>query len=728
MSSSRSELAPSLLEPALALAMLAPLVPLANRWSLNGPQDGMPVAVLGSLIGLLLARRGPGALAAALVVALALTWAELGHLWPPLSLLRADLVTLLAGEWPAGATWHWLTPAVVRWLAILESDRGVLAAFGWHCLLVSITAVTLWRLRHTPDVSAWPLLVVPLIWLSADTYLTDERVVGLLGTLAAGVSLAVARHVLARERRWEQAGFAYSDEISREVLAVGVITVVAVITLAWLSPGLMDLELARPLYTVLNLPWRVANELSGGRLQELSRRPGPADIGVAATVPAHRLSGPRVVSDELLFQVTLPDEPPALPLRWRTWTLDHYDGHRWSAAPPRVERSTATWSVQPPAARRPPPGLRQFVQAAPGHSLAGGGLPAAAGLIWTDGAAAAYLDEDGALVGLRAGRNRFTAVSVLTPRGTSQSGVSPEDTALPPETPLRVRLLARLLAGSDPRPEAMAASLERALRQLPYETNIPAPPPDRDAVDWFLFEEGRGYCDYFASAFVVLGRAVGLPARIVIGFAPGTFDPTTRTYFVTGEVAHTWAEVWFDGRGWVEFDPTPAAYTRLRVRTGPVPAARLQPVRLLPLVGLFVIALAAAAVVLLWRAGLRWGRPTPTDALGAWAALQERVTRLGVPPSPTATPTEQAAALAAALQACVVTLRLGQRCLVVRPPDISAPLTAAAAAYARARYGPLAPAPALPGWHRLLRPLWWLLLHRSTRADRPRDADSGPNR
>ncbi|MCZ7567250.1 MAG: transglutaminase-like domain-containing protein [Ardenticatenaceae bacterium] len=727
MSSSRSELAPSLLEPALALAMLAPLVPLANRWSLNGPQDGMPVAVLGSLIGLLLARRGPGALAAALVVALALTWAELGHLWPPLSLLRADLVTLLAGEWPAGATWHWLTPAVVRWLAILESDRGVLAAFGWHCLLVSITAVTLWRLRHTPDVSAWPLLVVPLIWLSADTYLTDERVVGLLGTLAAGVSLAVARHVLARERRWEQAGFAYSDEISREVLAVGVITVVAVITLAWLSPGLMDLELARPLYTVLNLPWRVANELSGGRLQELSRRPGPADIGVAATVPAHRLSGPRVVSDELLFQVTLPDEPPALPLRWRTWTLDHYDGHRWSAAPPRVERSTATWSVQPPppAARPRPSAVR------PGRawSLAGRGWPACGrradldrrcgGCLprrrWRSRRAARRAQP------LHGGLGSDTTRDVAVGRLSGRHGSSSGDTT--------ARATARAPVGwLRPAPRGNGGLARASAAPAPLRDQHPRPAPDRDAVDWFLFEEGRGYCDYFASAFVVLGRAVGLPARIVIGFAPGTFDPTTRTYFVTGEVAHTWAEVWFDGRGWVEFDPTPAAYTRLRVRTGPVPAARLQPVRLLPLVGLFVIALAAAAVVLLWRAGLRWGRPTPTDALGAWAALQERVTRLGVPPSPTATPTEQAAALAAALQACVVTLRLGQRCLVVRPPDISAPLTAAAAAYARARYGPLAPAPALPGWHRLLRPLWWLLLHRSTRADRPRDADSGPNR
>lgn len=717
MLSSRSEPSRPLAELMLALAMLAPLVPLVDHWSRKGPHAGLMAGLLGSLLGVLLARRRARAVALALLVAFAVIWAELGSLWPPLALLRTDLAALLAGEGPVGTTWHWLSPAGTRWLATLQSNRAVLASLGWHWLLVGVTAATLWRLRRDPRASAWPLLVVPVAWLGADVFQDEKRVTGLLCSLAAGASLAVIRHTSAREQAWERAEFAYSDQISREVLAVGIIAVATTVTLAWLSPGLMALEFARPLYKVLNAPWREVNRLSGGRLEALSRRPGPPGGDIATRAPTHRLVGPRVVSDDLLFQVTLPDEPRVLPLRWRTWTLEGYDGHVWSVAAPRIQRSSGVWSERVDAPRRAPSGLRQLVRAAPGHSLVGRGLPAAPGLTWTDGAAAAYLDEDGALVGLRAGRDRFTAVSVpasVLDQEAPYRGVSPEAITLPAGTPPRVRLLARLLAGPDPRPEAMAASLERALRQLRYDTNIPEPPPDRDAVDWFLFEQGRGYCDYFASAFVVMARAVGLPARLVIGFAPGTFDPATRTYFVTGQEAHAWAEVWIDGRGWVEFDPTPAAYTQLRMRATAVRVEPFDPVRPLALIGLIVVAFVGVAMaVFLRRLGGSWRRTGRSDALGAWAAIQERAARLGAPPSPTATPTEQALALAAALRGCVVTLHIGPHRLTLRPPDVTTPLTALAAAYARARYGPPASVPALPGWRRLLRTFWWLVLRRS---------------
>ena len=75
-------------------------------------------------------------------------------------------------------------------------------------------------------------------------------------------------------------------------------------------------------------------------------------------------------------------------------------------------------------------------------------------------------------------------------------------------------------------------------------------------VDYFLFTAQKGYCDYYATSMVVLARAVGLPARVVIGYTSGEYDAPSAEYIVRQENAHSWAEIYFSGLGWVEFEPT----------------------------------------------------------------------------------------------------------------------------------------------------------------------------
>ena len=67
-------------------------------------------------------------------------------------------------------------------------------------------------------------------------------------------------------------------------------------------------------------------------------------------------------------------------------------------------------------------------------------------------------------------------------------------------------------------------NIESALRQLPYSLDVPLPPSDRELVSWFLFDQRRGYCDYFATAMVVLARLNGIPARLAVGYATGSYD------------------------------------------------------------------------------------------------------------------------------------------------------------------------------------------------------------
>jgi hypothetical protein len=127
---------------------------------------------------------------------------------------------------------------------------------------------------------------------------------------------------------------------------------------------------------------------------------------------------------------------------------------------------------------------------------------------------------------------------------------------LPESVPSRVLGLGRDLTGTAPTPYDRALAIERYLRTIPYSLDVPVPPPDRDVSDFFLFDLRRGYCDYYATAMVVLARAAGVPARLVTGFASGEYDPERSSFVVTAADAHTWVEVFFPGYGWIEFEPT----------------------------------------------------------------------------------------------------------------------------------------------------------------------------
>lgn len=80
----------------------------------------------------------------------------------------------------------------------------------------------------------------------------------------------------------------------------------------------------------------------------------------------------------------------------------------------------------------------------------------------------------------------------------------------------------------------------------------------RNSVDEFLFSTQRGFCEHFASSFVVMMRAVGIPARVVVGYQGGEWNADDQYLIVRQYDAHAWAEVWRAELGWVRVDPTGA--------------------------------------------------------------------------------------------------------------------------------------------------------------------------
>jgi transglutaminase-like putative cysteine protease len=156
-------------------------------------------------------------------------------------------------------------------------------------------------------------------------------------------------------------------------------------------------------------------------------------------------------------------------------------------------------------------------------------------------------------------RKRYEMLSYLSYRIAPQS--LPRETReralqLPPAAAPRARALAeriRAEAGSDE--EVLQRTLE-FFTSRPFFYTLSPPLLGSDPVDEFLFQTQRGFCEHYASAFVFLMRAAGVPARVLTGYHGGTLNPVGDYVIVRQADAHAWAEVWLESRGWVRVDPT----------------------------------------------------------------------------------------------------------------------------------------------------------------------------
>ncbi|MDR1934550.1 MAG: DUF3488 and transglutaminase-like domain-containing protein [Candidatus Accumulibacter sp.] len=116
-------------------------------------------------------------------------------------------------------------------------------------------------------------------------------------------------------------------------------------------------------------------------------------------------------------------------------------------------------------------------------------------------------------------------------------------------------------------PERISAEALRLFRQEKFFYTLHPPVLGPNAVDDFLFGARRGFCEHYASAYVVLMRAAGIPARVVTGYQGGEFNPVDGSLTVRQSDAHAWAEIWLEGQGWRRVDPT-AAVAPSRIEYG----------------------------------------------------------------------------------------------------------------------------------------------------------------
>jgi transglutaminase-like putative cysteine protease len=258
-----------------------------------------------------------------------------------------------------------------------------------------------------------------------------------------------------------------------------------------------------------------------------------------------------------------------LDLYWRGVTFDRYDGRAWAnslVAPVPADTTADGW-----ARLGDPRGANDEWEIVPAQEAVSGplfftGAPATLRLVVPEGDASkptVYREPKGDLsyAGLKSGRVRYELTTRREPVAPSLRGLGRD---YPPE------VLARYLQrpALDPRVAALAASLtaaldpadavvavERHLKQMAYTMELLADGPDPLAR--FLFDVRAGHCEYFATAMAMLLREAGIPARLVSGYYGGRLVERGAYYAVREGDAHAWVEVYFPGRGWVTFDPTP---------------------------------------------------------------------------------------------------------------------------------------------------------------------------
>lgn len=521
-----------------------------------------------------------------------------GGLFRPLGNLALAFLSLLPqiARWISDKTPVDFVPFVLVWTDLSAHAASVLArawawsvalmrgrssidplAAGliWDLLLWFVVAWAGWQVRRNRQVL---LAFVPGGILLA---LTLDYTRGDISLLVVYLAVLLMLMGLVRNEtmhmQWQQRKVDYAESIAFDTLvSVGMVTI-ALVLLAAGTPSLSWRELVDKL--------RARQGTGDGQVAQSLGLEAPPNIANDEAFRSeglprqHLLSMPPEQLKQVVMTVSTGELPPLSaaavdiqPVRhyWRSITYDVYTGAGWSSsAAQEVALPAGTPLLELPTGYHL---LNEHVKLAPdqGNVLYWAGLLAQVttnvDIAWRfapppEPDPAHNGDMLGALTDVKEYRLISYVpqidVSRLRAAGTDYPAeISSRYLGLPASVPDRVLALAREITQSALTPYDRAVAIESYLRTFPYTLEVGPPPVGRDVVDYFLFTAKKGYCDYYATAMVVLARAVGLPARIVIGYASGDYDVQTAEYIVRQKDAHSWVEVYFPGIGWVEFEPT----------------------------------------------------------------------------------------------------------------------------------------------------------------------------
>jgi transglutaminase-like putative cysteine protease len=290
---------------------------------------------------------------------------------------------------------------------------------------------------------------------------------------------------------------------------------------------------------------------------------GRATTGLSDTM-APGMIAELTQEDAVALRVDFDGAPPPPAQRyWRGPVMSSFDGRAWSASFARGGGELVPYDGT---------AIAYTVTLEPNHRpwLFALELPAALPQVAGDaGPRDVVLSRNQQLVARRPIGHvvRYRQLSQLVDRHPAGARDAAENLRLPTGANPRALALAASLRERHPGDAAYIAAVLATFRDEPFTyTLAPGVVHARDPVDGFLFESRRGFCEHYASAFAVLLRAAGIPARIVTGYQGGEFNRRGNYLIVRQSDAHAWVEAIVDGE-WRRFDPT-GAVSPLRIESG----------------------------------------------------------------------------------------------------------------------------------------------------------------
>ena len=464
---------------------------------------------------------------------------------------------------------------VFGWISALIVGQPIFdpvaTAFIWGMLIWIVAGWAGWIVEAKKNalLAGLPIILVSVGALSYRQQMSSTIYLMLGLTL---VLVALVRHDQC-EQEWDEIHIAYPAHKSRQIGNTAVLMAILLVTLSAVISNVSFQRISNWLAEIRNPSSHQDNNLakSLGILPHATASPDTFEAVRRPGLPRGLLigSGPElskrvVMSVAIEYLQTLSQGEQPVPFYWRSFTYDVYTGNGWRTSETEQTHYQSGQPLQQDHALEHIQ-IKQIVRP----------VEEADGVIYAAGEPVKLnLDSDVAwrssndLFGIQAEGSRsyeiYSLIPVVDENSLRKAGqkypewVRQRYLPLPPNVPDRVKNLAIELTATESSPYERVKTIEKFLRTFPYTLDVPRPPLEQDVVDFFLFDLRKGYCDYYASAMVVLARAAGVPARLAIGYASGTYNLNLKRFEVTEADAHSWAEVYFPNIGWISFEPTAA--------------------------------------------------------------------------------------------------------------------------------------------------------------------------
>ncbi len=378
-------------------------------------------------------------------------------------------------------------------------------------------------------------------------------------------------HFLQNKQSWRERRIFLSPDNSVDLTSSMAIAAGLIIILAWTTPGsLSSIKAAVKTWNRVTRPWHEFTQKMENAVSALESPSG----GTRGEFFGSQLALGRgfPLSDLIMFEVETPDLPAdQRPPRyyWRGRTYDRFVNGQWyTTGTTREEYSPAV--TNPYNVNSEGKTAAHFVVNTGDTSFSLLYSPAQPIWVSRPGVTFTTLADSGkdlvawhAYPALRGGET-YQVDAILTNPNRQQlqdagtnypEWVTQKYLQLPQNFSPRVQELAKEITRDAVTPYEKSLAITQYLRQnIKYAETIEAPPRNRDALEWILFNSKEAYCVYYASAEALMLRSVGVPARMAVGFAQGEQDG--NNYIVRRYNAHAWPEVYYPDIGWVEFEPT----------------------------------------------------------------------------------------------------------------------------------------------------------------------------